>query len=385
MELEYKKIKDIAVIYSGTTPSTSKAEFWNGEIKWITPAELEDGHNWYVNDTERKITEAAIKGKNLKLLSPGTVLLSSRAPIGKVALVGAQMCTNQGFKNIECDRSVINPEYLYFWLLGKKEYLNSLGRGATFKEISKTVVENILVPIPKLEIQEKIVRVLRSSLNLIEKRKKQILALSSLTESIFLEMFGDAFLNPKGFEMRQIEDVAEIIKGITYKPEEVTNDGMIVLRSSNIQGSQFDTKDLVRVSKKVDEKYWVKANDILMCNRNGSARLVGKVAKIPDSKEQMTFGTFMTIIRSPYFEYLFTFFQTEAFRRQIQMETTVAINQISLPLLKSVKVPLPPSDLQNQFINIVQQVEKSKFTLRKSLEELEINFNALMQKSFNSK
>ena len=195
-------------------------------------------------------------------------------------------------------------------------------------------------------------------------------------------MFGDVFLNTKNFEMKQIKDIVTVVKGITYKPNQVNEEGTIVLRSSNIKGSKFDLNDIVRVNKKIDEKFLVEVNDILMCNRNGSERLVGKVAKIPEYNEPMTFGTFMTIIRSPYYNYLFTFFQTEAFRRQIKMQTSVAINQISIPLLESVKVPLPPIELQNQFADFVKQVDKLKFEMEKSLKELEDNFNSLMQKAF---
>ncbi len=182
-------------------------------------------------------------------------------------------------------------------------------------------------------------------------------------KSRFIEMFGDTFLNTKSFEMKQIKDITQIIKGVTYKPEQVSDKGIIVLRSSNIQNSKFDLNDIVRIDKEINEKFLVKYNDIIMCNRNGSERLVGKVAKIPMSSEQMTFGTFMTIIRSPYFNYLFNFFQTEGFRRQIKMQTSVAINQISIPLLESVKVPLPPMELQNKFAEFTNQVDKLKFAL----------------------
>ncbi|MGY6766275.1 restriction endonuclease subunit S, partial [Faecalibacterium prausnitzii] len=91
MKFKYKKIKDIAVVYSGTTPSTSKSEYWNGNIKWITPAELQDGHNWYIYDTERKITDEAVRSKNLKMLKKGTILLTTRAPIGK------SLCQNKKY------------------------------------------------------------------------------------------------------------------------------------------------------------------------------------------------------------------------------------------------------------------------------------------------
>lgn len=180
-------------------------------------------------------------------------------------------------------------------------------------------------------------------------------------QSRFVELFGDPIINPKGFPIRTIDEIAKLNKGITYAPEDVTDEGMIVLRSSNIKGNVFDLTDLVKIKKEISPEKFVHENDILMCNRNGSARLVGKVAMIPKLEENMTFGTFMTIIRSDIYNYLFTFFQTDAFREQIKFQTAVAINQISLPLLASVKVPLPPQELIDEFSIFTKQTDKSKY------------------------
>lgn len=269
----------------------------------------------------------------------------------------------------------INVKFVYYFL--KTVELPSDGYSRHFKYLKQVVV-----PIPNRNIQDNIVSTLDKALELIDKRKEQIQALDELVKSRFIEMFGDVFLNTKNFKMKQIKEIVTVVKGITYKPEQVNEEGTIVLRSSNVKGSTFDLKDIVRVNKKIDEKFLVKVNDILMCNRNGSERLVGKVAKIPEYNEPMTFGTFMTIVRSPYYNYLFSFFQTEAFRRQIKMQTSVAINQISIPLLESVKVPLPPIELQNEFAEFVKQVDKLKFEMENSLKELEGNFNSLMQRAF---
>ncbi|MDM1004216.1 restriction endonuclease subunit S [Clostridium perfringens] len=278
----------------------------------------------------------------------------------------------------------INTKFLHYLFKSniiKRQY--SKGTSGT-AQVALTIEKLKKIKIPKvpLEYQIKTVKLLEKSQELIDKRKEQIGDLDLLVKSKFTEMFGDVFLNTKNFEMKQIKDIVTVVKGITYKPNQVNEEGTIVLRSSNIKGSKFDLNDIVRVNKKIDEKFLVEVNDILMCNRNGSERLVGKVAKIPEYNEPMTFGTFMTIIRSPYYNYLFTFFQTEAFRRQIKMQTSVAINQISIPLLESVKVPLPPIELQNQFADFVKQVDKLKFEMEKSLKELEDNFNSLMQKAF---
>ena len=135
------KLGQICEVVSGGTPKTNVEEYWNGEFNWITPAEIND-NDYIISDTKRKITQLAIEKKKLPLLPKGTVLLSSRAPIGKVAITGKEMYCNQGFKNLICSDEICN-EYLYWYLKSKKEYLNSLGRGAPFKEISKKIVENI--------------------------------------------------------------------------------------------------------------------------------------------------------------------------------------------------------------------------------------------------
>lgn len=145
-------LSEISTIYTGTTPSTKEKENWDGKIPWITPAELSED-SFFVFDSERKITEKGLKSKSLSLMPKNTVLLSTRAPIGKVAIAGIEMCCNQGFKNFHCNNTILNPIYLYTLLKNNNEYLNSLGTGTTFKEISKTNVSKIKVPVANISLQ----------------------------------------------------------------------------------------------------------------------------------------------------------------------------------------------------------------------------------------
>ncbi|MGI6211798.1 MAG: restriction endonuclease subunit S [Anaerovoracaceae bacterium] len=131
---DYKKLPEIAEIILGSTPNTKKPRYWNGTLKWITPAELSDT-SFYVYDTEKHITEAGVKGAGLKLCPAETVLFSTRAPIGKTAIAGVDMYCNQGFKNFRCGQQ-IRPVYLYYLLTLKRSYFESLGSGTTFKELS---------------------------------------------------------------------------------------------------------------------------------------------------------------------------------------------------------------------------------------------------------
>ena len=174
-EWNFFKIKNIGKIISGSTPSTNISEYWNGEYLWITPAELNDD-SFIINSTNRKLTYLGVKTSSLIELPIGTVLLSSRAPIGKVAIVGENMFCNQGFKNI-IPNEKINSIYLYYVFKEKKEYLNFLGRGATFKELSKEIVENISIKVPPIELQNKFAERIEK----IEKLKFTIMTIILIT------------------------------------------------------------------------------------------------------------------------------------------------------------------------------------------------------------
>ena len=176
---ESVSITDVADIVLGTTPNSKIKEYWDGELKWITPAEIEE-ESFIISDTVRHITEDGRNSANLTLLPVGSVLFSTRAPIGKVAIAGEEMYCNQGFKNFIC-KPELNNVFLYYTLRLNKEYLVSLGTGTTFKELSKKIVESIKISVPAKEQQEQFERVFRQS----DKSKFDGF------KSQFLEWFGD--------------------------------------------------------------------------------------------------------------------------------------------------------------------------------------------------
>ncbi|RLG15685.1 MAG: hypothetical protein DRN71_00640 [Candidatus Nanohalarchaeota archaeon] len=182
------KLGEVTKIISGSTPSTSKEEYWGGDIDWIAPAELIDGDNYYYFETKKKITKKGLKSCSSTLFPKETVMLTTRAPIGKVAIAGKDMCSNQGFKNlIPSDR--INPIYLYFWLLLKKRYLNSLGRGVTFKEISKTIVSNIEIPLPPISLQNKFASIVEKVEDMRNSQKQSRQEIDNLFNALMQKAF----------------------------------------------------------------------------------------------------------------------------------------------------------------------------------------------------
>lgn len=184
---QWNKISDVAVIAGGSTPKTQTPEYWDGDLNWFTPAELENC-SWYVYSSQRKITKAGVKSCHLEEFPINTVLLSSRAPIGKLAIARETFYCNQGFKNIICGETV-NPIYLYHLLMYNINYMKSLGKGATFKEISKKIVEDIKIPVPPLELQEKFAAIVEQ----IESEKSKIKSTIAETQTLFNALMSEYF------------------------------------------------------------------------------------------------------------------------------------------------------------------------------------------------
>ena len=237
------------------------------------------------------------------------------------------------------------------------------------------------IPIPPKEQQSMIVEILDELSYIVQKEKEMLIKFDELVKSRFLEMFGDPRENPFKWPVVNFSDIAESKIGLTYKPADVKQGGVLVLRSGNIQDSKIFLQNNVYVMVSVKDELLVKKNDILMCSRNGSTALVGKVALIPQFDERVTFGAFMTVIRSCYFSYLFEYFQHPAFREQISAGTST-INQITQKMLANIKLPLPPMELQNQFTEFREKIDKSKMAVQKSLDELETLKKSLMQTYF---
>ncbi len=256
------------------------------------------------------------------------------------------------------------------------------GIGGSLTRAQPKQVAKYLVPLPTFDEQRQISTVLDKLTDLIFLRKQQLAKLDEAVKSRFIEMFGDPEVNPNGYQQVRLSDVAIYFNGLTYKPENVAETGTVVLRSGNIQNSQLDFADTVRVNCAVRERLMVRKNDILMCSRNGSAKLVGKVALIKGLQEPMSFGAFMMIIRSLYYSYLMTYFQLDIFRQQIKTGATTTINQITGKMLGSVTIPLPPMELVEQFTAFMEQTDKSKLTIQQSLDKLELLKKSLMQQYF---
>ena len=163
-------IGEIADIINGGTPSTSVDSYWDGDVQWVTPKDLGQLKCRYISSGERTITIEGVKHSSAKILPPHSLILSSRAPIGYVAINTVPMATNQGCKGIIPSDRVLS-EYLFYYLLFCNELLNSLGTGATFKELSGTKLSTVSLPLPSPEEQQRIVGILDAEFEKIDALK----------------------------------------------------------------------------------------------------------------------------------------------------------------------------------------------------------------------
>ena len=379
------KLGEVCTIVSGSTPKTSVTSYWDGNIKWITPAELNED-TFYIMDSVRRITEEGKEKTGLSYLPTGTVILSSRAPIGKTAIAGCEMCCNQGFKNLICSDAIYN-EYLYFFLKSKTDYLNSLGRGATFKEISKSIVENIEIPLPEVNQQKEIAEKFKKLEQLISLRKQQLAKLDELVKARFVEMFGDPVTNPKGYEKYKLENLArKISDGVHSKPD-YTETGRPFLSVVNINKGVINFKNCKYVSEdayqkmiksthpergdvlytKVGATYGIPAyvdTDIAFC-------LYVSVCLIKPKREVINPRFLSLSMEMPYVKY-------QADRRI----KGIGVPDLHLNQISEFEILCPPLKEQDIFIYFVERMDGEKRVVQQSLDKLELMKKALMQEYF---
>ena len=180
---------------------------------------------------------------------------------------------------------------------------------------------------------------------------------------------------PDGWEWCNLSMIGQTNIGLTYSPKDIAVNGTMVLRSSNIINGKLDFTDLVRVNTSIRDNQYVKENDILICARNGSKALVGKCAIIRDIKEKASFGAFMAIYRTPFYEYVYWFLNSNYFREIFYDSNSTAINQLTQAMIKSARIPLPPlseqkriADKINELMGLVDVIEQNKTDLQTAVK-----------------
>ena len=322
----------------------------------------------------------------MSYLPTGTVILSSRAPIGKTAIAGCEMCCNQGFKNLICSDAVYN-EYLYFFLKSKTDYLNSLGRGATFKEISKSIVENIEIPLPEVNQQKEIAEKFKKLEQLISLRKQQLAKLDELVKARFVEMFGDEQAFNKEPLSQNVEEMFIGPFGSSLKNENFVskeNGYCMVYEQKHAIRKTMDVETRYIDKPKYEElkRFSIHGGDIIVSCRG----TIGETYIVPLNAPLGIMHPSIMKIRvkdSIYNRVFFDFLLQEKLKQhEAQANGSGVKMAVTASALGKEEFIVPSIPFQNQFAAFVERVDQQKQTVQQSLEKLELMKKALMQEYF---
>ena len=242
---EVRKLGEVTDIFKGGTPKRSIERYFQGDIAWATPTDITKLNGaLYIDDTETHISEEALGKSAARLLPPGTVLWTSRATIGKIAISRIPIATNQGFANFLCQEE-INNLFLAYYLRLMKDYLISLGTGTTFLEVTKARLLDVKIPLPPLPTQRKIAAALSAYDDLIENNTRRIKILEDMAQTLYQEWFvhfrfpghenvpmveSPLGLIPQGWKIKKVKEIVKRLKsGQTYKQVDVNDAGTVIV------------------------------------------------------------------------------------------------------------------------------------------------------------
>lgn len=215
------KLEEVAEIVGGGTPSTTNPNFWGDEIPWVTPRDLASIDERFISHGERNITKLGLQNSSTRLLPSGSVLLTTRAPIGYLRIASNPICTNQGFKSLISNPKIVDNEFLFYLLKSNIEFLKSVGVGTTFAEISGRTLRKIEFLFPPLPTQRRIAEILTALDDKIELNRQTNATLEAIAQAIFKEWFVDfnfpgatgelveseLGMIPKGWRVGKLEEI----------------------------------------------------------------------------------------------------------------------------------------------------------------------------------
>lgn len=380
-------LADVATIVSGATPRTSDSTLWNGGIAWATPKDLSRLESKHLEKTERTISQAGLASCATTLLPKRSVLFSSRAPIGLVAINRVPVATNQGFKSF-VPKSNLDAGYLFWWLTHNRARIEALGNGATFKEISKAVVSRMSIPLPPVEEQRRIAAILDKA-DVIRRQRKMFLDYADeFLKSVYLEMFGHPVSNLYDWPRGTIRDLVREVKYGTSQKSSKDTGQYNILRMGNITYSgQLDIADLkyVDIEPNSVEKYTVRKGDILF-NRTNSKELVGKTT-VFDLDETFAYAGYLVRARvnecaDPYYISGFLNSDYGKFTLQSMCKSIVGMANINAQDFQNIAILIPPINRQREYRHVHDVVRNQSERWRTALEEANSLAASFSQRAF---
>lgn len=321
-------------------------------------------------------------------LSLNDVLFTNRgASVGAIGFVDERICNgNIGpqLTLIRANESLLKPLFLYQALKSNFVQRQILGQdsGSAMNFFGIGSTKKFQIPLPATLTEQTAIATALSDTDALISRLETLIAKKQAIKQGAMRQL----LKPKeGWVVKKLGEIGECIIGLTYSPSNVQESGLLVLRSSNIQGNSLHYDNNVFVNIDVPEKIIVKENDILICVRNGSKDLIGKCALIKGRAIGETFGAFMSVFRSPYNEFVFNLFQSGIIKRQIDEHLGATINQITNKSLNSFEIPFPDPEEQTRIVQILSDMDAEIAGLEQKLSKYKRLKQGMMQELLTGK
>ena len=367
------KLGEVFEISSGGTPSKLHSEYYGGNISWVKTGDLK---NKYLYEVENFITEEGLKNSSAKMYEPDTVLIAMYgATIGATSILKINACTNQACAAFKKNNQVI-PEYLYYFLQSQKKKFVKDGVGGAQPNISASYLKKIEMELPSLKKQREIVDILNTISDVVEKRKGEINAFKDLIKARFVEMFGDPVANDKGWKTKSLLDMGKCKNGMNFHYDdsgvEINCLGVGDFKDLSVIDNT-EKLSIVSLNEMPSEEYLLKDGDIVFVRSNGNKDLVGRSLAVYPGNLPTTFSGFCIRYRKHDNEiivpYLLRVLKMESMRKKMAGRGA-NIQNLNQQILRTLVIPVPPIELQNQFADFVRTTDKSKVIASTTLKKL---------------
>ena len=351
-------LAEVCTIVGGGTPRRSNPAYFGGTIPWATPTDVTALDSLSIERTKETITEVALRASSARLVPAGTVLMTSRATIGYTAIATVPMATNQGFANLTCTKRIM-PEYLAFWLRDQRERLIQLAGGTTFRELPKSTLKKILIPLPSLDEQGRIVGILNRAAKIERLRARAAERLREFIPALFVRMFGDPVENPMGWEIRALGNVCTIVGGGTPRRNNsayfggpipwATPTDVTALSGFTIENTR---ETLTETGLRESSARLVPAGAVLLTSRAtiGFTAIAAAPMTTNQGFANLTCGE---RLRPEYLAFWLRLRREDL----IRLAGGTTFKEVSKSTIKKMHAPLPPLDRQRRFAEIVSKVQ----------------------------
>jgi type I restriction enzyme S subunit len=388
---QVRTLAEVCEIVNGGTPKTGVREYWGGPHRWITPAEMGRRTTPYVIATARTLTDSGLSESSARLLPPHSVILSSRAPIGHLVINSEPMATNQGCKGL-VPRDGIQHKFLYYFLAGSVDLLNSLGTGATFKELSAAKLKEVAIPVPPADEQRRLVGILDQAFEGIATAKtnaeQSLRSARALLESHLEVVFKR---RGTGWAVRRLGDVVtRLTNGYVGPTRNIyQQSGVPYLLARHVKNNRllFDGKTFISDEfNRKNKKSLLRAGDVLLVQSGH----IGHSAVVTEEHEGHNCHAMIVIsaAEGAYIgAFLSLFFNSTGMKETFQkIRSGSTVPHLTCGEVKEVLVPLPDLATQQRVVDHARELERESRrlggTYERKLEKLDNLRHSFLHQAF---